>query len=97
MTRQLTIRTTIEGTTLHLENEPGHQPRTINVTDVVNYVGSFKKGSPQRLFAGDYSDWMLKAQQSEPNPESYPVSPRIAVQIRMTIDFLLSQERKIFA
>jgi hypothetical protein len=97
-TATLITRTDENGKSLTLElPEPTPQPRSVNITDVVNFVSSFPKGCQARLYAGDYGDWMLRARDTEPREHDYCIPSKRARNIRQTIDYLFSIARRVSA
>ena len=66
----------------------------IKITQMVDFVGSFVKGSAARNYAGDYCDWLLQERKDEPKTYDYLISQRQATKIRLTAKYLHSLSRK---
>ena len=75
--------------------EPGIQPKSVNITDVCDFVASYPKGSHAREYAGEYAEWMLKAREHEPREYDYLITPSRSRHIRRAIDYLLSLDRRV--
>ena len=67
----------------------------INVTQMLDFIGSFPKGSAARNYAGDYCDWLLQARKDEPKTYDYLISQRQATKIRLTAKYLHSLSRRV--
>ena len=60
----------------------------VNITPMIEFIGSFRKGTAVRNYAGDYCDWLLRTRSDEPRWFDYLVSARQARNIRHTAEYL---------
>jgi hypothetical protein len=71
------------------------QSNAVVITDMVNFIASFPKGTEGRRYAGDYCDWLLKARSDQPRSFDYHLARSRAKQITATCEYLFSVSRRV--